>query len=63
MGFSADKLKQLRARKALTQVDLGRLANVNSKQIIRWESGKPPGAKNLTKLAKALQVDVGYFFD
>ncbi|MFZ4856172.1 MAG: helix-turn-helix domain-containing protein [Desulfuromonadaceae bacterium] len=63
MGFSSDKLRQLRTKKAMTQVDLAAIAGVSSKQITRWESGKPPGAKNLVKLANALLVDVGYFFD
>lgn len=60
----ADKLKKARIDQGLSQTELGKKAGVSHIQINRYEkaSTKPSG-KILKKLADALDVDSGYFFE
>jgi transcriptional regulator with XRE-family HTH domain len=51
------RLRDLRMRKALTQDQLARLANVERRTIIRLEQGDPNvRPSTLRKLARALRV-------
>lgn len=59
--------KRLKARRVglrISQSDLGKALDVTFQQIQKYENGANRiGASNLYKLAKALNVDVSYFFD
>jgi transcriptional regulator with XRE-family HTH domain len=62
-GFG-ERLKQLRMQKGLSQVDLAKLANVNSNHISRYERGDSrPTAKYLKILADCLGVSTDYLYD
>ena len=54
-------LKELRAEKGLTQVELAKLANLAPSCIAMIEVGKnEPTAKTLVNLSKALNVTIDY---
>ncbi|MBQ8093591.1 MAG: response regulator [Clostridia bacterium] len=56
----ADALRKLRTKKGLTQNQLASLMFVNRATVTKWESGsRLPDAAMITRLAKALEVDVG----
>lgn len=66
MNFNGSKILQLRLEKQLSARKLSILmGNACTGQSINyWETGKTqPGAVYLGKLAEALGVDVGYFYD
>jgi transcriptional regulator with XRE-family HTH domain len=55
----AKRLKQLRAKRGLTQADLARRAGVTLSYIGRLEIGRhDPQLSTLLKLAKALKITV-----
>lgn len=57
----AQKLKDLRAEKGLTQVSLAKISGLTSSCIAMIESGKnEPTAKTLIALSNALNVSAGY---
>ncbi|MEM9144381.1 MAG: helix-turn-helix transcriptional regulator [Bacteroidota bacterium] len=59
-----ERLKKIRLQQKLTQIGLGQLSGVSNVQIGRYENGlSKPRPKTLDKLAKALEVDPGYFTD
>jgi transcriptional regulator with XRE-family HTH domain len=59
-----ERLKQLRMQKGLSQVDLAKLAKVNSNHISRYERGdSKPTAKYLKILAECLGVSTDYLYD
>ncbi|WP_422080530.1 helix-turn-helix domain-containing protein [Ulvibacterium sp.] len=59
-----DRLRKLRLENNLTQVTLGKISGVSNVQIGRYEKGlSKPTAKTLAKLARALDIDPGYFTD
>ena len=56
----ADTLKKLRTKKGLTQSQLASLMFVNRATVTKWENDtRLPDAGMITRLAKALEVDVG----
>lgn len=56
----ADTLKNMRRKKGLTQNQLASLIFVNNTTISKWESGsRLPSADMITRLARALEVEVG----
>ena len=62
-GF-AERLKQLRVQKNLSQEDLGVKADLSSIHISRYERGvSRPSAEKLKKLADALEVSGDYLFE
>lgn len=66
MSFNGKKIFQLRWEKRLSGEQVASLMGntVSGNTIRNWEQGKSaPTADNLGKLAAALGVEVGYFFE
>ena len=40
--MTPDKLRAMRARYSITQIDLAEYLKISPRQIIRWESGRSP---------------------
>ena len=60
----ADRLKELRKRKGISQGDLAELIEVHFTQVSRYERGETkPNAEAMTKLAKALDTSVDYLMN
>ena len=60
----ADKLKKLRKEKKLSMRELGDMLNMSYANVSIWESGiRTPSLETLTKLAKILEVPIGYFIE
>jgi len=54
------RVKQLRAKREMSQYDLARVSGVSREYIARLETGHhDPSLSTLEKLAKALKVKVG----
>jgi len=57
----ADKLRQARQLRKLSQEELGKLTGVSRRSVISWEMGEAtPRSRTLRELADALQVSVDY---
>ena len=55
----AEKLRQLRKERGLTQAQLGNQLYVNHSTIARWENGtRLPDATMIIRLAECLKVEV-----
>jgi len=62
-GFG-ERLRQLRMQRGLSQVDLAKMAGVNSNHISRYERGdSKPTARYLKILADCLEVSTDYLYD
>ena len=60
--FSGIRLKEIRIEKNFSQTEVANLLEINRSSYSKWESGKSiPNQKNLTALAKILDVPVTYF--
>ena len=60
--FSGLRLKEMRISKGFSQTEIAYLLEVNRSSYNSWESGRAkPNKKNLTALAKILDVPVTYF--
>jgi len=60
----ADRLKQLRKKKGLSQADVAKLIDVHYAQVSRYERGETkPNTQAATKLALALEVTVDYLMN
>ncbi|HEL2040794.1 TPA: helix-turn-helix transcriptional regulator [Streptococcus suis] len=60
--FSGLRLKQKRKNQNLSQVEVANLLKINRSSYNSWESGRAkPNKKNLTAIAKILNVPVTYF--
>ncbi|HEM3524488.1 TPA: helix-turn-helix transcriptional regulator [Streptococcus suis] len=60
--FSKERLKNRRNEKKLSQSEIASKIGINRTAFHNWESGKSiPNQKNLTALAKILDVPVTYF--
>jgi transcriptional regulator with XRE-family HTH domain len=60
----ADRLKQLRKKKGISQSDLAELIEVHFTQVSRYERGETkPNAEAMTKLAKALNTTVDFLMN
>ncbi len=60
----ADRLKDLRKKKGLSQNQLAELINVHFAQVSRYERGETkPNAEAMTKLAGALDTTVDYLMN
>lgn len=60
--FSGIRLKEKRIEKNLNQSEIANKLDINRASYSKWESGKSiPNQKNLTALAKILDVPVTYF--
>lgn len=61
MASFADRLKELRKRKGLSQADLAGLIEVHFTQVSRYERGETkPNAEAMAKLAKVLDTTVDF---
>lgn len=57
----ADRLKQLRIKKGLTQVEFAKKFNISSGTIAMWETGKrTPDVETLKKIANFFDVTLDY---
>lgn len=60
----AERLKELRKRKNISQADLANMIQVHFTQVSRYERGETkPNAEAMTKLAKALDTTVDYLMN
>ncbi|CEO61254.1 helix-turn-helix domain-containing protein [Streptococcus pneumoniae] len=60
--FSGSRLKELRMEKQYSQSELANLLKINRASYNKWESGKSvPNQKNLSALARILDVPTTYF--
>ncbi|HDP55566.1 MAG TPA: XRE family transcriptional regulator [Bacteroidetes bacterium] len=60
----AERLKELRKRKGISQSELAELIEVHFTQVSRYERGETkPNAEAMTKLAKALDTTVDYLMN
>lgn len=60
----AQRLKELRKQKGLSQTELGKLADVHYTHIGRFERGTSlPGSETLKRLAAALEVTSDYLLE
>lgn len=60
MEFS-ERLKKLRKKARLTQVDIARKLGISQQAYASWERGiKKPTQENLVKIAQVLNVSVDY---
>lgn len=60
--FSKERLRNLRNEKKLSQSEIASKIGINRTAFHNWENGKSiPNQKNLTALAKILDVPVTYF--
>lgn len=60
----AQRLRQLRKERKLTQAELGQRAGVHNVNLSRYERGSSePSAETLKRLAEALEVSVGYLVE
>lgn len=60
----ADRLKELRKRKGISQGELAELIEVHFTQVSRYERGETkPNAEAMTKLAKALDTTVDFLMN
>ncbi|MFB5518874.1 helix-turn-helix transcriptional regulator [Enterococcus casseliflavus] len=56
-----DRLKELRASRKMTQVDLAKKLNVSQQTIGSWEVGRAePSSEALTKIAALFETTVDY---
>lgn len=63
MNFG-DALKKARISAGLTQKQLGEMCGMADSAIRKYESGKiKPKIETTAKLAKALNVDIPYFYE
>ena len=54
-----NKIKIARAKRQLTQKQLGKLVGVSDNQIHRWENGNTkPNLKSLMRLSEVLEIDI-----
>ena len=59
-----DKIKELRAKKKLSQIDLGKLANVHNTHIGKYENNlQTPSLETIKNIAKVLGVSVDYLIN
>ena len=60
----ADRLKELRKKKGISQGELAALIEVHFTQVSRYERGETkPNAEAMTKLAKALDTTVDFLMN
>lgn len=61
--FSAERMKEARKRKGLSQPELAKLAKVSQSAISYFESGdKTPSGNTSSLLADALGVSIDYLY-
>jgi len=57
----SQRLIEIRVKRGLSQVDLARLAGIQSPILCHFETGnRAPSFSNLLKIAKALSIDLDY---
>ncbi len=57
----ASRIKGLRRKKGINQIELAELIGVSRQTITRWETGlRNPDSESLAKIAKVLQTTVSY---
>lgn len=57
-----DQIKKYRKKKGLTQEELGRLVNVTTQSVSKWERGGAPDAEIIPQIAEALGVTTDMLF-
>ena len=61
--FQAEKLKSLRKKQGITQLELSSMLGVSDRAVSKWEKGvSAPSAKHLLVLGKIFNISVEYFF-
>jgi len=61
--FQADKLKSLRKKQGITQMELSAMLGVSDRAVSKWEKGiSAPSSKHLLILGKIFNISVEYFF-
>ncbi|MBQ6895034.1 MAG: L-serine ammonia-lyase [Clostridia bacterium] len=61
--FQAEKLKSLRKKQGITQLELSSMLGVSDRAVSKWEKGvSAPSAKHLFVLGKIFNISVEYFF-
>jgi transcriptional regulator with XRE-family HTH domain len=61
MPLHAERLREMREKKGLTQRELAHLCGMNEHQVFRYENGKSdPSATNLGLIARELGVSADY---
>lgn len=62
--FNGEKLKQLRTKKSLTQIELAKIFSTSHATINRYEKGvNEPDSKTITKFADFFNVSTDYLLD
>jgi len=62
--FNGEKLKQLRIKKGLTQIELAKIFSTSHATINRYEKGvNEPDSKTITKFADFFNVSTDYLLD
>lgn len=61
MGTLGERIKALREKKEMSQIELGKLASVGNTTVSQWESNKrTPDTATITKLADIFGVTSDY---
>ena len=61
--FQAEKLKLLRKKQGITQMELSTMLGVSDRAVSKWEKGiSAPSSKHLLVLGKIFNISVEYFF-
>lgn len=57
------RVKRIREKMGLSQVELARRVGTTQPTVARWEDDKPPQGERLTRLARALETSAAYLMD
>lgn len=61
--FQSEKLKLLRKKQGITQMELSAMLGVSDRAVSKWEKGiSAPSSKHLLVLGKIFNISVEYFF-
>ena len=61
--FQSEKLKELRKKQAITQMELASMLGVSDRAVSKWEKGiSAPSSKHLLVLGKIFNISVEYFY-
>lgn len=61
--FQSEKLKELRKKQKITQMELATMLGVSNRAVSKWEKGvSAPSSKHLLVLGKIFNISVEYFY-